>query len=751
MDYTTPKNIGGTTLIQNVLLVASKLHKFGKTLKNFFKALKEREIFNPNYPSMHPDKLGDIDNGHMNSTVKILKKINFESREVKTKFGESLKDLNDEYIKKEKEDDNPDSENKDRTMLLDIVKNIKDHLNGYISPTSNEPHLFLRYNSEYCVHTTTKMEAEETFFENLNTNIAEGQQTNGYDLDSMMVPMFHGVPLMQTQYSNSDRRFIRETIYSINWKLLNKIELSKEEKSFLSIHSRTAMASAGFQSLVDLYRADESQLENLNKIETALDTYLSTESNENSDTAIHSFAFKFKKFPTSIIWENLRPMSPPKSIVKYRAPILSTSKTCDHAIRYAIGRSVEKDKGESPMNPNYDKKGHPRQRIAGLLFVMWKSLPKVRCSLESGRIVDVNQKFSNVTDEFIRIQPQQELTFLGKIDSEDIICVIPIVWMDVPQKNEWDDEDLDFYKDIFGIDPNAYGNSISRPNKLIEALSKSPHPLPKVTGEKTKNEKRKSYHLPAVESFLYRSFSNLANGVLTARAKEENKMLVTFGQDHDLIPYKVKWYRSEEYSKAKQDIQKSPKFVDKSPLWKVQISGHDRNSTKELANPEESNPKHSSRVFSKDVRRRLSYKETDDVMSESGKVEIFGQALNQSNVEAISQGRQAEEDPGDTLTGAVGGIVEYREPHFENSYSSAKGSTENWQHYRETRKPNESFSDSIESDEDFIKNIRGGRPKPPKSDELRLNLARCQLSHQGTDDVTDDDKDESETLSFSNN
>jgi len=581
MDHATePKMaIGGTTLLQNVLIVAAKLddnlfEEKIKLLKEFFAKLRERVEMDckPNFPAAHPMF-------HGCTTEKIFCKYEFSSEKIKTFCEQKFKKLNMFYSNKELDDEGPISGELDKKMLLFFNRYIYSVLKENLSKSENLPkwqRLFDKYHSDrdsdICqIPSVIQKFVEEKnlrnitkLFDQLNQQSFDSQDVNAtllpeYEgvLGSMMVPLFHGVSLIQSVYSNSDRRKIRKFINKINEKLIRNKPLSQKEKRFITLHSRTATASAGFQTLVDLLKANVEKLESLKDIENELKNFISRPMTNSAFTALSSYSSDFVKFPTPKIWKNLRPGPLPEgSVVKSKAPLLSTSKTSDHALRFAYGRMLEAVKGETSMNPCYSN-GHPKHRLTGLLFVTWHSLKDIVEGLTKGTIVDINHAFSK-KEKVSRIHHQQECTFLDSIDSSTILCIIPIVWPNILETTaNWTKEDKEYLTGVFSINQNTKINSNSSPVCLFKHLN---------------NElKTPRGSLSGTEKLFYHSFANIANGVLTAKAKEEGKMLVTFQRDHTLIPYKVTWSKTndEVFSSAQCDLKggKSPD-LSKVHLWK---------------------------------------------------------------------------------------------------------------------------------------------------------------------------------------
>ena len=76
-------------------------------------------------------------------------------------------------------------------------------------------------------------------------------------------------------------------------------------------------------------------------------------------------------------------------------------------------------------------------------------------------------------------------------------------------------------------------------------------------------------NLGGFELVLHHSYANLANGLITARAKMENKMLVTFRRDHCLISYKVAYDFTKAATSAKKDIKTGSFYRRDIKMWKA--------------------------------------------------------------------------------------------------------------------------------------------------------------------------------------
>lgn len=274
---------------------------------------------------------------------------------------------------------------------------------------------------------------------------------------SIVIPHFHGVPFMQGQYTNSERREIAKKLFGINKKLLNGDTASLNElEAVIGIHSRTSMATVGLDSLHHLIKADQNQLEQLEDTDAKLKNDLAkcwSSSNKEVDittkqgsktlhflNALKKYIYSFSESPIQEVWDNLKiqqqegeqPQDQQEfsNIVKYRFPFVSSSKAPDHAIKFAIGKNVEtQTRGEKPLYPNYDVEGYPVHRLAGFLFITFHKV-NVLDQLESSKqMVDMTKllKSKKITGDE-RIDNQVETTFFGGINKENIAAIIPIIY-----------------------------------------------------------------------------------------------------------------------------------------------------------------------------------------------------------------------------------------------------------------------------------------------------------------------------------
>ncbi|PCJ29096.1 MAG: hypothetical protein COA94_02595 [Rickettsiales bacterium] len=622
MDYTTSTTIGGTTLLHNVMLAASKCkgQEFRKALSEFFKVLSKRmhddkDCFNPNYPTMNPGSLGELENGkkldskkldgHMISSSKLLE-LKFKSQGIKLLCKKYFDFILASYEVDQFDDDSGDSADEDspaytyKQMLLDFNRFIGNSIKGHTREKShaNFQRTFDAYDSDFAFFSDameglsiTEDDPWNNFWLKLNSISADSTESAEYKevIDSMYVPLFHGVPFMHSQYSNFQRREVAKKIFAINRKLLGRFDdsmteveytLTPEEEILIGIHSRTATASAGMQSLYEIMVASPEDLQRLNTIDENLWGYFNRHDlPKKFKIAMKDYVFNFASSPIRGFWENNNNDGAPHSdselppsddeIVKYRFPVIATSKAPDHAIRFAIGRNVEAARGEIRMQPEYID-GFPTHRLAGLLYVTMHKLSDLLEARGNHTMIDVNRRVKSgdidiptenieKDPDFLRFKNQLECDFLGKISSDTVVAVIPVIY---PNIHDGDGFESGYHEAVFGLNSSATRIYVTSPVKIRGDLSNQPNP--KIMSG--------SSNIVGFGKVIIPTMVALANGILTAIAEKYGYFLCAIRDDNELVPYKVKFDERKkkgagQLSEAQLDIKNSGDIPQAIRLW----------------------------------------------------------------------------------------------------------------------------------------------------------------------------------------
>ncbi len=601
MDYSTAKLIGGTTLLHNVLLEAAKCKKEDKQfISKIFKVLNYRvcseEInsdlyLNPNYPTMHPGRLiVDLD-GHMISTNHLLEKLEFKSKKIEQLCKKYFYSILQTYEANQFDDSSGDSQ--EDTSHAHTYKAMLLELNDFIKHSLDE-RLTFEESKDNFQRTLDKFELEHVMIPDkvcklifpdgkydeqqleklwISINSIEKEapkiidQTHKTFVNSIVVPLFHGVPFMHSQYTNYQRREVVKKIFAINRKLLGKFDdsmkkeeytLTPAEQTIIGIHSRTSTASEGMQSLYEVITADEDHLQRLDEADQTLLEYFTCQNlPESFKNAMKEYIFNFSKSPIEKFWTNCNShnvgthsltMLPDDSIIKYRFPVIATSKAPDHAVRFAIGRNVEgATRGETAMQPDYTEDGHPTHRVAGLVYVTLHNLTDLIGRCNNHTVIDINEAISSGKikkgQSASRIMNQMECDFLGKIDSDSIIAVIPIIY---PSMKVGESFDITYHQEIFGLNPKSKDNSVVSPTKIRKDTDSSPNP----------DIMSSSGNISGFGKMIVPTIVSLVNGLVTSVASKQEKFLCSIKENGELIPYELDFdQEGQQFSKAQQNLK----------------------------------------------------------------------------------------------------------------------------------------------------------------------------------------------------
>jgi ankyrin repeat protein len=439
MDYSSDilwQEIGGF----NILHIALKnkhseiLELLNKRIKKGSGSENDQYYINFKYPALNP-------NYHMYSPEKILgaqiiylndtntKKDNYE------KLYNLLSKLQQSQTTQEDQYDSGDSSDEDspaylyKQELLKISAVIKNYQETRRTEDNVEKDLGTY---DQILNTPTKIKPRE-----LPEEVVEHYK-------KMTVPHFHGVPFMQGQYNNLQRREVAKKLFQLNNKLLapylknsnTKLEDNDDDKIdrvISGIHSRTSTATNGIDNLHEMIKASQEKLTLLKSTDLQLQHYLSDCYNLNPELFLKSlekYVYEFQKSPIKFFWDKLKSIkTPPEDIVKYRFPFISTSKAPDHAVKYAIGTNVEEERGEKPLYPKYDTNGTPKHRLAGFLYIVTHSFIDIDSMESSKEIADITKLLkTGQFKENVIISHQLENSFFGGIDEKNIVAVIPIIY-----------------------------------------------------------------------------------------------------------------------------------------------------------------------------------------------------------------------------------------------------------------------------------------------------------------------------------
>lgn len=397
--------------------------------ESFINELKNHKNINFFYPAQNPKF-------HMCSPNKILQNTAHDK-----KSRESLTSMLQTAQKTQKKEQNAYTDGDSDTDSDD------DHSDAYIWK-----HVLLDM-----ISTETKEESEKYEEDEEETSQETSQETK------YVVPLFHGVPFMTNLYTHADRNYVGKKMMLFNYSDLQgktqdiiKEHLKNIEEEanadLKAIYSRTSTASAGVANM-SVIAQDDQALAILKKKNDELKEDLKKAYKadiSNNKAVFHGIVLDFvnqfqdKDGATQkAVWSKIIKLNNNLShdIIKYRFPFISTSKTPDHAVRYGFGINLEDKRGEDMLNPEYNKYGCPKHRLAGLVYVIQEDATSLETSLSSGEIFDVcslrgpkpaqDQNPQKVNPRFSN---QIELAYLAGVDADKVLAIIPLVYPNFSKK-----------------------------------------------------------------------------------------------------------------------------------------------------------------------------------------------------------------------------------------------------------------------------------------------------------------------------
>ena len=471
MDYTADKHlnlIGGYNLLHIAIRkgIAEIIEFLGQ--RNDKEYLLDTERVDFMYPTLNPDH-------HMISPTKLAGiidltfKIDHSTRETIQK---SLKILYDKQVDFQSGDDSGDSDCED-TAAWHYKQGLL-ILNEFVSENVRS-HQDVRVLTTPVKSSRTEFNKALTILNSPSTAFTSDEREScKKQYDEIVIPLFHGVPFIQGQYTNNQKRDVAKKFLNLNKKFIDSINKGHEENEIdnilKSIHSRTATASCGIDNLYALINAPANMLTELKRIEEYLKSYLSnlkTQNKEDFLASIKKYIYDFAKNPIKEFWENLvNTVAPDQSIIKYRFPVVSTSKAPDHAIKFGFGGNVEStERGEAPVYPDYNIKSYPMHRLAGFLYVTLHSAKELQDKASDALDITQLLKTEQLKTAAHRTDHQIEVMFIGGVDGKANTIIIPLLYPNLKKGYKAE------YHKIFGITNTTDGRLATHYPKVKKELS----------------------------------------------------------------------------------------------------------------------------------------------------------------------------------------------------------------------------------------------------------------------------------------
>ena len=221
------------------------------------------------------------------------------------------------------------------------------------------------------------------------------------------------------------------------------------------------------------------------------------------------------------------------------------------------------------MQPEYID-GHPTHRLAGLVYITLHNLSDLISGHNSHTMIDVNQGLAsgNISEGrgAPRFKNQLECDFLGKMDSDRIVAVIPIIY---PSMKEGESFEPIYHQSLYGLSPDNKKNSVVSPIKIKKDTDTSPNP----------DIMSSSGNIAGFGKMIIPSVVSMINGIVVSIAKLKNKFLCTIKENNELIPYEVGFDQDNgQFSKAQNSLTSGNSTLIIDRLW--------REIVKQLQQPE---------------------------------------------------------------------------------------------------------------------------------------------------------------------
>lgn len=212
------------------------------------------------------------------------------------------------------------------------------------------------------------------------------------------------------------------------------------------------------------------------------------------------------------------------------------------------------------MRPEYHE-GRPKHRVAGLIYVTLHKLSDLIRRRNEHTMIDINQGLKRGEIENSpgsdRIMFQNECNFLGKIDSDSVIGVVPVVY---PNEQSADKFDVSYHQDIFGLDESKRSIFDQRRVKIFNKAKVNPSII-------TDPAQNNNVKISEFGALMVPTVVNLANGLATAYAKRKNLLLCTIDDRNKLKFYPVHFEKCQNSSNAQQTSHDTKNNLVPNRLW----------------------------------------------------------------------------------------------------------------------------------------------------------------------------------------
>jgi hypothetical protein len=333
------------------------------------------------------------------------------------------------------------------------------------------------------------------------------------DNDKFIIPHFRGINFNRAFFSKSRRR-----------------TFGKESQAGKPLHSLTSFENSQLMGKLsdDLSAVEHQRLSDMDaKILKLFKTKLTDSGKvkqlagkrvfENARDRMQQRYTNLKNNPMDKIWEgvgNLVKGSEFADLSLKSNPYISTGKTPEHAVRYALGLSFLPTKKSRRADPRYRQAdGQAKYRLIGLLYVTFHTVDEYN-EAAPGDVTRLNKEAR--IGAHVNYLNETEVSFVGGIKGENVAITMPILYPSF--KKDWEP----YYQEMYDLNQPTY-------NYYKEALMQTQRHA--ADHKVVKNE---------IREHLKEHYSAIAISLAKSKAEEVGKKLVYINPLGKMKPYEEK-------------------------------------------------------------------------------------------------------------------------------------------------------------------------------------------------------------------
>lgn len=421
------------------------------------------------------------------------------------------------------------------------------------------------------------------------------------ETDKFLIPHFRGINFNRGFFTKEKRR-----------------EFGKKSHVGEPIHSLTSFKNAGLRDkLTDDIGEEEER--RLSELDTKINRLFNTKLNEsgkfqqlkNGKIVRNGKVFErardrmqqrytnLKNNKIDAVWEGVADLVKDtefEDLALEDNPYVSTGKTPEHAIRYALGLSFFHGNKGKRADPRYRRwNAQAKYRLIGMLYITLHTIDEYN-KANPGDVTRLNKE--DRIGAHVNYLNETEVSFIGGIKGRNVAITMPILY---PSFNkEW----IDYYQEMYGLNESQYDDYKRR---LMATKRHAPE------HKTVKNE---------IREHLKEHYSAIAISLVKSKAAELDKKLVYIDPLGEMKPYE-EWKLTGKSSSLAGEIRK---------LATKKSADHQNTRSWQSFERDESNPDM--------VSRKLDFSPAKQQNSTQKPAEKTAEELVQDQVSRVSNPKQ---------------------------------------------------------------------------------------------------------------